>query len=99
MSDRYELGRQASDVAETCKAALEGRAGNIPDKTTLSLAQNILTQAKGILPGDPLIQNLSLDGEQTWTGTQSAMRAVANACGKAPATVAFSAGTRGRGRR
>lgn len=75
MSEIFELMHQARQVAETAKDAMAHSL--VADKTTETLAHTILTEAKRLLPGNRLVQSLTLvEVDIQWVSVRSAMQAV-----------------------
>jgi hypothetical protein len=75
MSEIYELMHQAREVAETAKDAMGHSLA--ADKTTASLAQVILAEAKRLLPSNRIVQSISFaEGDLSWVSVRSAMQAV-----------------------
>jgi hypothetical protein len=75
MSEVFDLMHQAREVADTAKDAM----GQSPaaDRTTASLAQEILTEAKRLLPSNRIVQSISFaEGDLSWASVRSAMQAV-----------------------
>jgi hypothetical protein len=77
MSELLELMHQARQVAETAKDAMEMATSLVADKTTEKLAHVILKEAKTLLPGNGLVQSLTLsETDLPWVSVRSAMQAV-----------------------
>lgn len=81
MSEVFDLMHQALEVVQTAKDAMEHA---LPaDKTTESLAREILSEAKALLPNSRIVQSINLpEGDLSWVSVRSAMQAVHQALSK-----------------
>lgn|SRR5215469_2612993 len=82
MSEVFNLMHQAGEVVQTAKDAMEHA---LPaDKTTESLAREILSEAKTLLPGSRILQSINFPvGDISWVSVRSAMQAVHQALSQA----------------
>jgi hypothetical protein len=76
MSVKFDLAEVAKNLAETAKDAMRSEGRSEPDDVSWGLAQQVLEQAKALLPGDRIVQGLKL-GTKLWVSLRSAMEAVA----------------------
>lgn len=82
MSEVFDLMHQAGRVAETAKDAMGQSLA--ADKTTASLAQAILEEAKRLLPDNKIVQSIVLpEGDIGWASVRSAMQATHEALSSA----------------
>jgi len=93
VSERFQLMQQALGVAEIAKDAMSsGDHPRVADKATEKLTRAILKRAKELLPEDPVMQQLDLEGAcMDWSGVRSAMQAVSNALSQERSGPVFAA--------
>jgi hypothetical protein len=95
MSDVFDLMHQARGVAETAKDAMAHSLA--ADRTTASLAQVILSEAKRLLPNNQIVQSISFaEGDLSWVSVRSAMQAVHKALSAENSSRMRVANARGR---
>lgn len=81
MSEVFDLMHQALEVVQTAKDAM--KHGLPADKTTESLAREILSEAKALLPNIKIVQSINFpEGDVSWVSVRSAMQAVQQALSK-----------------
>ncbi len=75
MSEVFDLMHQSREMAQTAKDAMMHSLA--ADKTSASLAQVILGEAKRLLPGSRVVQSIEFaEGDISWVSVRSAMQAV-----------------------
>lgn len=76
MSVLFDLAEVAKNLAEAAKDAMRSEGESEPDEVSGNLAQHVIEQAKTLVRGDVIVQNLNLVTRR-WVSVRSAMEAVA----------------------
>jgi len=91
----HQLREQVLGLIDTCKSVLAGKSkeGTAQiDETAQKIAQAILTEAKGYLPDNKVLQAVSLAPPISWTALLAAMEIVIRTLPISEARMRFQAG-------